>query len=210
MSSAKVPRVPPAPLSVLATEVVDYTGPQWRIHRTAGAHVLAWNEPRLFGPLTSMRFDPHPDTAPGPAVHDSAGVHYSASDVATAVAEVFQRSRAVDMTSGRPMLTGWLPVRPLRLLDLGGSWALRHGAAQSLASAPRSVCRAWARAIATEIPELDGVRAPSTMTGAANVVLWQRAADALPSAPAFSRPLDHPDVRRMLGPICETIGYRLL
>lgn len=210
MSSAKVPRVPPERLTASETEVVEYTGPQWRIHRTSGTHVTAWNEHRRFGPLTSMRFDPHPESSDGPSFHSTAGVHYSATDVATAVAEVFQRGRAVDMLAGRPMLTGWTPVRPLLLLDLGGSWALRHGAAQSLASALRSVCRAWARSIATELPEFDGIRAPSTMTGAANIVLWRRAADALPAAPAFSRPLDHPDVRRMLDPICETIGYRLL
>lgn len=30
----------------------------WRVHRTAGEHVLAWNALRTFGPV--LRFDPHP------------------------------------------------------------------------------------------------------------------------------------------------------
>lgn len=210
MTPAKVPRVPPGPLSVHSSEVVEYAGPQWRIHRTAGRHLVAWNEARRYGPLTSMRFDPHPTDPCGPALHPSIGVHYSAVDITTAVAETFQRVRAVDLFAGGPVLTGWRPVRPLRLLDLAGTWALRQGAAQSLTAAPRSVCRAWAHAVHAELPELDGMWAPSTMTGAANIVLWHRAVDALPAAPAFTRPLDHPDVRRMLGPICAGIGYRLL
>jgi len=205
----KVPRVPRHPLTVRADEVVEFGGPLWRIHRTAGPHAIPWNALRRFGPLTSMRFDPHPVGA-GPEEHPRIGVHYNAIDIVTAVAETFQRTRLVDPYSYRPTLTGWTPGRPLRLLDLAGPWALRNGAAQSLAAAPRSVCRNWAREIETQLTDLDGLLAPSTMTGSANVVLWQRGADGIPSAPQFSRPLDHPDVRRLLRSACVAIGYRLI
>lgn len=37
---------------------VDVDEIWWRIHRTDGEHILAWNALRTFGPV--LRFDPHP------------------------------------------------------------------------------------------------------------------------------------------------------
>ena len=31
----------------------------WRVHRTAGAHIVDWNQLRYWGPSANMRFDPH-------------------------------------------------------------------------------------------------------------------------------------------------------
>lgn len=185
--------------------MVSYTAALWRIHRTTGAHVLAWNRLRTHGPLPSMRWDPHPEPLGDWPGH---GVLYAGSDMATAVAETFQTSRRIDERSGRPALTGWRVRRALDLLDLTGDWALRNGAAQSLASAPRPVCRSWARAIHQTWPELDGLLVPSTMTGRPDIVLWEPAADSFPAAPEFSRSLAHPWVRAMLGEIATNIGYR--
>jgi hypothetical protein len=39
------------------TRVIETTEVWWRVHRTAGGHVLAWNAFRTYGPL--LRFDPH-------------------------------------------------------------------------------------------------------------------------------------------------------
>jgi len=133
---------------------------------------------------------------------------YAAGDVATAVAEVFQLTRRLDVTSGAPYLTGWSPARSLRLLDLTGDWAVRNGAAHALNAAPRPVCRTWARAISAQWPDLDGLLVTSTMTGRRAVVLWVSAADSFPDAPGFSRPLTHPDVHRIVTLAAATVGYR--
>lgn len=207
---AKVPRRPPKPLTVDEGEVVAYRGAVWRIQRTSGARVSAWNEARTFGPLPTMRFDPHLDEPTGPRSHPGDGVLYAATDIATCVAEVYQTTKVVDRHSGAPVLVGWTPVRPMRLLDLTGSWALRNGAAQSLAAAPRAVCRAWAREIYSQLPELDGLWVPSTMTGASNVVMWLRAADSMPAGPSFVRELSHPIAQVALASACRRIGYRIL
>jgi len=59
-----------------------------RLHRHAmegpphrGEHVLPWNTLRTYGPLPSMRWDPHPGPQPISAVE---GVLYAAADIATA------------------------------------------------------------------------------------------------------------------------------
>lgn len=206
--SAKAPRRPAAPLTLEAGDIVAYAGPLWRIHRTVGLHVAAWDEPRFFGPLAGMRFDPHPGGAP--ADHTRIGVHYNATDVDTAVAEVFQRTRVIDPVTGAPYLTGWEPTRPLRLLNLTGTWPVRNGASAALAAAPRSTCRAWARAIHDELsPDVEGLYVPSTMTGAANVVLWAPALAAAPAAPQFHRPLVSPAAWAVLMAAASRIGYGL-
>jgi hypothetical protein len=186
-------------------DVRESTEPLWRIHRGSGSHILAWHELRGHGPLPSMRWDPHPEPI---RVHAGEGVLYAALDVTTAAAEAFQAARRLDVRSDRPRLTGWTPTRGLRLLDLTGDWALRNGAAHALAPAHRATCRAWARAIRAEWPDLDGLWAPSTMTGRPVVVLWQPAGGAFPAAPAFSRPLEDPAVGAVVSEAARSVGYR--
>ncbi len=89
----KVPRTPPDRLTKEPADIVDYTGILWRVHRTTGEHVRPWNELRTFGPLPSMRWDPHP--GPQPADHPD-GVLYAASDVATSLAEIYQSTRVIE------------------------------------------------------------------------------------------------------------------
>lgn len=82
---------------------------------------------------------------------------------------------------------------------------MRNGAAFALAAAPKPVCREWSAAVYRDLPEIDGLYAPSTMTGAANVVLFDRAVDAVPRHPDFSRHLaDLPD---LLDVIADQLGY---
>ncbi|MBB3037931.1 RES domain-containing protein [Hoyosella altamirensis] len=204
MVKPKVPREPHSPLVRNEGDVIEYAGPVWRIHRTRGTHVLPWNSFREFGPVVSSRYDPHP---PERGIHPGFGIMYTACSVRTSVAEVFQTTRRVNTMTGAPYLTSWMPVRPLKLLDLTQSWAVRNNAAYALTAAPRPTCRAWSHAIHQQWEDLDGLWAPSTMTGESMPVLYDRAAAAIPSAPDFSRPLSHPLVWSLIERAAETVGY---
>jgi hypothetical protein len=203
----KAPRTPPEPLIREPHDIADYTGTRWRVHRTEGEHVLPWNTLRTYGPLPSMRWDPHPGPHP---ISGAEGVLYAAADVATSLAEIYQTARVIDTRAGAPTLTAWQPQRKLRLLDLSGTWLLRNSASAALLAAPRSTCRRWARAIYTTWPELDGLYVPSTMTGRASIVLWNAAADSMPTMPSFSRPLTHPLVWSITHAAAAEIGYHIL
>jgi hypothetical protein len=203
----KAPRTPPEPLTRQPHDIIDYTDTLWRIHRTQGQHVLPWNALRTYGPLPSMRWDPH--AGPLPASQTD-GVLYAAADIATSLAEVYQTTRLIDTHAGAPTLTAWNPQRPLQLLDLSGTWLLRNNASASLLAAPRSTCRRWARTIYTTWPELDGLYTPSTLTGRPNLVLWTTAADSIPQTPSFSRPLAHPLVWSIAQAASAEIGYHTL
>lgn len=203
----KVPRTPAQALVREPGDVLSVRPVLWRVHRTQGGHVLAWNQLRTFGPIPTMRYDPHPEPA-GPSVE---GVLYTATGLATALAEIFQATRVVDSRSFAPRVTAWTPTRDLRVLDLTGSWALRNGAAFSLATAPKSTCRAWARQIRATWPDLDGLWTPSTMTGGTNLALWNPARTSLPAAPEFSRPLAEPTLRVIAARIAQNeLGYRII
>jgi hypothetical protein len=154
-----------------------------------------------------MRWDPHPGPHP---ISGAEGVLYAAADVATSLAEIYQTTRVIDTRAGAPTLTAWQPQRRLRLLDLSGTWLLRNSASTALLAAPRSICRRWARGIYTTWPELDGLYVPSTMTGRPNIVLWNAAADSMPTMPSFSRPLTHPLVWSITHAAAAEIGYHIL
>lgn len=205
----KVPRTPPRrPLTAQPDEFVNWGDPLVRVLRTTGDHVVPWNRLRTFGPLPGCRWDPQPD---GPAAeHAPEGVGYQAADLMTCVAEVFQASRLVDTLTGSPHAVFWTPVRPLRLLDLTGTWALRSGAATALGAAPKSTTRAWVRAIRADLPEVDGLLASSTMTGGATVTLFTPATDAFPEAPDSTVPLAGALGLALLAPMVRRIGYGVI
>ena len=210
MSPRPKPKAPPTPPEQLIREpddIADYTGTLWRIHRTEGEHVLRWSKLRTYGPLPSMRWDPDPGPQP---TSRAEGVLYAAADVATGLAEVYQTTRVIDTRAGAATLTAWQPQRRLRLLDLSGTWLLRNTASAAMLAAPRSICRRWARAIYTTWPELDGLYVPSTLTARPNIVLWNAAADSIPTMPSFSRPLAHPLVWSIAQAAAAEIGYRIL
>jgi hypothetical protein len=203
----KAPRTPPQQLVREPHDIADYTGTLWRVHRTEGEHVLPWNTLRTYGPLPSMRWDPHPGPLP---ISGTEGVLYAAADIATSLAEVYQTTRVIDAHVGAPALTAWQPQRRLRLLDLSGTWLLRNTASAALLAAPRSTCRRWARAIHMAWPHLDGLYVPSTLTGRPNIVLWNAAADSMPTMPSFSRPLTQPLVWSIAQAAATEIGYHIL
>ena len=204
---ARLPRTPELPLVRRPGDLhrIPRSAALWRVHATAGPHVTPWNRLRHFGPTTS-RFDPQ---RPPPGWSER-GVTYAATDVVTCLAEVFAASRVVDGSRRAPYLTGWQPTRVLTLLDLTATWPIRNGASHLLTSGPKSVCRAWAHAVDTEWPGLDGLWSVSTMTGRPTVTLFTAAADAFPRRPAFSRPLSSPALQGALVTAAAEIGYRVV
>lgn len=202
----KVPRRPPVrPLTTEPGDIIQTQPVLWRIHSTTGVHALPWNSLRTFGPLPGMRWEPHPEPL---REHPDHGVMYTALDTETAVAEVFQNTRTVAPTPDR-RLTSWTPLRPLQLLDLTGRWPLRNHAAAALQSAPKPVCTAWARAIHDDVPDIDGIRTRSTITGNEMIVLVNGAAATFPRAPGFSEPLDSPMVWKLLSDIAHLVQWTL-
>ena len=153
----------------------------WRVHFTGTEHAVAWNRLRRHGPVETCRFDPHPAGAPTTGAE---GVAYTALDVTTALAEVFQQpARIINSRRNAPQLTGFNPTRELTLLDLTGDWPLHAGASHVINTGRRDRCRAWARAFRAAWPHVDGLCHVSSMTGLRCVTLFRPAADALPGAP---------------------------
>lgn len=178
----------------------------WRVHRAAGGHVVAWDQLRYWGPSATMRFDPHDP----PARVQDRGVSYTARTVPTALAEVFQQRRVINNRRATPYLTGWRPARSLTLLDLTGTWPIYVGASHVINTGRRDLCRAWARAISSAWPELDGLRQHSAMTGGDAITLFTPAADSFPDRPLLSVPLDHPGLRAHLLRAAAQISYRVV
>jgi RES domain-containing protein len=178
----------------------------WRVHRTAGAHVYAWNQLRVFGPANA-RFDPQPLPR---AEHPGNGVLYVATSAVAALAEAFQLRRAIDRYTDRPYLVGLRLARPVRLLDLGALWPTRAGASQALNTGARPRARAWARVIRQAFPDLEGVIWPSSMAGGSRcIALWQPAVDALPAEPDVSIALDSPALLGALKRAADQLGYQV-
>ena len=200
---SKNPQQPPRALTRADSDVIEDTGVLWRIHRTGGPYALPWHGFRTFGPLHTARFDPHPPTR---GDHPGYGVIYAGHDIATCVAEVFQAARAVH-ASPNIQLAGWKPVRPLRLLNLTGDWALRNGGSHSLFAAPKPTCRNWSRAIHRQWPDIDGLLSPSTMTGRPIVTLYEPAGVTFPGRPGFARPLNNPYVWTVIAEAALQVGF---
>ncbi|OLF10051.1 hypothetical protein BLA60_16445 [Actinophytocola xinjiangensis] len=179
-----------------------------RVFSAGGRHHQRWNTFRDSGPLAHARFDPHP---PGGGAGQDHGVLYFGLSVRTSVAEVFQQTSVVDRTTRRPHLVVFGPKRTLRLLDLTGLWPTRAGASQEISSGAKEVTQAWARAIRTAFPDLDGLWYRSSMdSGEPAVCLWDPpAADALPAQPDILLPLDYPGLDLPLSRVCDSLNYTL-
>jgi hypothetical protein len=188
---------------------IDTSETYWRVHRTEGGHVLAWNAFRHFGPV--LRFDPHP---PPRSHYPDRAVWYGASTPGTALAEAFQVDRTIDRRNGRPYLTGLSFTRALSVLDLAvdspGAWATRAGGTFAISTAPHTVTQRWARTIVDAFPDLDGVRYNSRFAGTASVALFAPAHSAMPTQPVISLPLTHPDLGGRLAETARRIGYQVI
>lgn len=215
MSDAILPDPPPAArlreVGILDDEVraVGISEIWWRVHRTEGAFVLAWNEFRRYGPV--LRFDPHPEP---PRDYADCAVWYGASTPDAALGEAFQGDRTIDRARARPYLTGLRFTRPLRVLDLavdsGGAWATRAGGTFAISTAPHAVTQRWARVIVEAFPDLDGVRYNSRFAGHPCVALFLAAATAMPDRPVISVPLTHPGLASRLAGAAHRLGYMVI
>lgn len=184
-----------------------------RVFVAAGAHHQRWNTFRHTGPLPHARFDPQPPPPGGGVVTTPEhGVLYFALSVRTSIAEVYQQTSMVDRSTRRPHLAVCQPSRPLRLLDLTGLWPTRAGASQEISSGAKDVTQAWARAIRTAFPDLDGLWYRSSMdSGAPAVCLWDPpSGTGLPASPDVLLPLEHPGLDLPLARVCEELNYTLL
>ncbi|OYN78928.1 RES family NAD+ phosphorylase [Mycolicibacterium sphagni] len=178
----------------------------WRVHRTAGEHVLAWNAFREHGP--HLRFDPHPPPA---RHHDGVGVWYGASGPTSALGEAFKAARTIDRFRGDPYVTGLQFTRELRLLDLAadsiGAWPTRAGGTFALSTGPHSITQRWARRITGAFPDLDGLRYNSRFAGEPCIALFMPAAEAMPPRPLLSLPLAHPGLVLRIARAAQRLGY---
>lgn len=188
------------------THAIDVNEIWWRIHRTEGEHILAWNALRTFGPV--LRFDPHHLPR---GEHVQHGVWYGVSTPCAALGEAYQVDRTIDSERGRPYLTGLSFTRPLTLLDLAadshGAWATRAGGTFAISTAPHTVTQQWARHITEAFPDLDGLRYNSRFAGDACLALFTPAASAMPARPRISLPLAHPDLASRIASAAKRLGY---
>lgn len=207
---------PPSPHELRAlglqngeTRVITANEVWWRVHKTEGEHVLAWNALRTFGPL--LRFDPHHL----PQARDSErGVWYGASTPDAALAEAFQVDRTIDRHRQAPYLTGLSFTRALTVLDVAadsdGAWATRAGGTYAISTGPHSVTQAWARHIVEAHPTLDGLRYNSRFAGAPCLALFVSGAAAMPDRPKLSLPLTHPDLASRIAGAARRLGYAVV
>ncbi|SPM30382.1 hypothetical protein K875_05642, partial [Mycobacterium terramassiliense] len=181
----------------------------WRVHRTAGKHVLAWNEFRAYGPL--LRFDPHPEPK---GDHPGHGVWYGGSVPGAALAEAFQEHRTIDRVREAPYLTSLRFTRDLRLLDVAvdsvGAWPTRAGGTFAMSTAPHAITQRWARVIVAAFPTLDGMRYNSRFAGNACIALFPPAATAMPPRPYTSHPLTHPGLAKRIAGVADRLGYSMV
>lgn len=188
------------------TRVIGVDDVWWRVHRTEGAFVLAWNAFRTFGPL--LRFDPHALPRGEDPAH---GVWYGASTPDAALGEAFQVDRTIDRELDRPYLTGLSFTRPFAVLDLAadseGAWATRAGGTFAISTGPHAVTQHWARNIVEAFPDLDGLRYNSRFAGAPCLALFLPAMTAMPARPELSLPLTHPDLASRIAGAAKRLGY---
>lgn len=217
---------PPAALSIADGDLIVLPADTLltRISFTQDPHATEFGRLRTWGPVEHGRWDPHrgltgSDGTIAAARDPERGVLYAALDVDTALAEVFQDEddhltaetpRIIDLQAGGPTLIRWRTTRPLELLDLTGSWALRHGASASLGGEPRQTCQEWARAIANAVSSscpIDGLWVRSTMTGRPMPVLYGGSVSSFPQYPVLSRLLADGAILDRIVAAAQRIGY---
>ena len=211
---AKLPRAPDlARLSRLDPALIAVAPGQllYRVYSRGGAYPTHWNAFRRFGPLS--RFDHHLPDRQGDPVRQSRGILYAATDVATAVAEFFERNRRrVNRFRRQPWLVAFALHGEVRLLDITDTFPVRAGASSKLAAGPYSHAQNWSRGFHDAYPAIQGVYYRSSLTGRPAIALYERARSAgvFPQAPRFHRALGDPALLGALRNVVEEIGYTLL
>ncbi|WP_262365601.1 RES family NAD+ phosphorylase [Gordonia sp. OPL2] len=217
MASTPMLPDPPGPEALRAlgirdeeVRVIDVGEVWWRVHRTLGVHVLAWNALRTYGPV--LRFDPHHLPAGEDPV--GRGVWYGASTPDGALAEAFQTDRTIDRDRDRPYLTGLSFARPVTVIDVAidskGAWATRVGGTYALSTGQHHISQRWARHIVEAHPDIDGLRYNSRFAGAPCLALFTPAGSAMPDRPELSLPLTHPDLAVRIAGAARRLGYSVI
>ena len=182
----------------------------YRIYLRGGRHPGGWDHFRNFGPLPNARFDHHLE----PPGDQERAILYAAlweDAVATCVAEVFQETRLVDTRRHDPQLASFSLVEDVPLLSLRDRWPTRVGASANINSGPRPRSRRWSSTIYEAYPGISGLLYASSMNGnRPAVVLYERAARALPRVPDFNRPLSDAALLVPLERIATELGYDLV
>jgi hypothetical protein len=110
-----------------------------------------------------------------------------------------------------PWLVGLETAQELRLLDLTGLWPTRAGASMALWTGSHARARPWSRAAYEAYPDLHGLWYGSSMDSASGcVALFERAAHAMPMAPAIHRALADVSLRALLEHWADQLNYRLI
>ena len=99
-------------------------------------------------------------------------------------------------------------VRAVSLLDLTGSWPTRAGASMAINSGPRPRARRWSQAIYAAYPAVEGLYYASSLdANRPAVVLYERAASALPRRPTFHRALADPTLAAAIVRAARRFNY---
>ena len=176
----------------------------WRTYYRGGAHPVAWNRFRYWGPVATARFDHHLI----PAGPQTRGTIYGALRVYTCFAEVFQDTRTIERSRNRPWLVGFELIRPVSLLDLTRTWPTKAGASMAINSGRRDRARAWSVRIYEDYPTIDGLYYPSSMDGnQPSVALYERAKKAIPTRPHFHRAVADPALNAAVVRAALLFGY---
>ncbi len=182
-----------------------------RVYLRGGPHPTLWNAFRFFGP-TAARFDHHLLDEAGDPCEQDRGVLYAATDIVTALAEVFQQRRTVNRAANRPWLVSFALSRELTLLDLTGTFPVSVGASMKLVSGATLYSQNWSRGFYERYPEIHGLYYFGSLTNRPVVALYERVLrlDPFPTTPVVHRALDDPLLIEPIRNACRTIGYDLL
>ena len=211
---AKLPWAPDlARLSQLDPTLITLAPGQllYRVYSRGGSYPARWNAFRHFGPLS--RFDHHLPDRHGNPVLQTCGILYAATDVATAVAEFFERNRRrVNRYRRQPWLVSFALYGEVRLLDITDTFPVRAGASSKLAAGPYSHAQNWSRGFYDSYPANQGVYYRSSLTVRPSIALYERARSGgiFPAAPRFHRALADPALLDALRIVVDEIGYTLL
>lgn len=208
---AKLPNAPdPDRLRGLAPSLISIPANTilHRVYRRGGDHPSLWNSFRYFGP-TAARFDHHLRDENGSARVQDRGILYAASDIVTALAEVFQEKRTVNRRVNHPWLVSCTLGCGLTLLDLTDTFAVKAGGSMKLVSGPTLYAQNWSRAFYAGYPDIRGTYYLSSLTNRPVTVLYERALSLGPFAPTprFHRALDDALLIEPLRNACKDIGY---
>jgi beta-phosphoglucomutase-like phosphatase (HAD superfamily) len=126
----------------------------------------------------------------------------------TCFAEVFQETRTIDRWRNDPWLACLELARAVSLLDLTGAWPTRAGASMAINSSSRPRARRWSQAIHAAYPAVEGLYYASSMdANRPAVMLYERAASALPSRPTFHRALADPTLTPAIVRAAQRFSY---